>query len=371
MTEYYLNTASQTPVKTEVLETIVNTLKKHWYNPSDKFENGINSKQVLDEAVKTIAESINAEPEQIVICASGSMANNLAINGYLQKQSAMLVTTNIEHSSIKDIKCPYYDKLQVGKNGIIDPKQLEDYLHRQHLKSFIVSIQYANNELGTIQPIKEMVDITHSYNGVFHCDATQYFPYYKINVKELNVDFMTVSGHKLGAPSGIAFLYVKNRKKLKPMVFGEQDSLVAGTENLAYINGLAEAIKLINYNNTRKIEGIRNYFEDKVLRSIPDTYINGSIQNRTCHISNICFKGCDAETLQTLLDIDGILCSTGSACNSGNKEPSFVLTALGLSESDLTSCLRFSFDENLSNNDIDTIVEKLKHKVMFVRTSKL
>ena len=367
MGKYYLNTASQTPVKTEVLETIVDMLKNHWYNPSDKFEKGIESKKILNNAKAIIAKSINAEPDQIVICASGSMANNLAIKGYCDKQSSMIITTNIEHSSIRDMKYTYYDRLPVGKNGIIDPRVLEEYLNQKRLNRFIVSMQYANNELGTLQPIKELIEITHKHGGFFHCDATQYYPYYKIDVKELDVDMLTVSGHKLGAPAGIAFLYVKDRSILEPMVYGEQDSLVAGTENLAYINGLAKAIELIDYGNTRKIENLRNYFEESVLKNINDTYINGSIQNRVCHISNICFKGCDAETLQDLLDMSGIMCSTGSACNSYSKEPSFVLTAIGLEEPDSLSCLRFSFDESLSYKDIDFVVDKLKYRVEFLR----
>lgn len=354
----YFNNASTTPVLPEVIEEITNVLTNNWGNPSDALEFGHDSKMIIEEAKQVIAKKINAKPEEIIFTPSGCASNTLAINGVC-KNGLRCMSSKIEHSSI--LNNDNVDAIiPVSRNGVVDFDEFSDIVSTKHNKYRVISVMAANNELGSTNDIKKLVRIAKEHGLLFHTDATQYFPYLPIDVKEWGVDMMTLSGHKIGAPSGIAVLYVKSGTPLnKSLVYGsQQNGLLAGTENVAYIAGLRKAVECMNDDDANRVYQIRYRFEKSLLEAIPSVRINGAL--RTPHISNVYFPGCDGQEIQTMLDAEEIMVSTGSACNAHKKVPSNTLLSIGMTPEEALSCVRFSFYHNNTVEEVEQTVKTLK-----------
>lgn len=350
----YLDSASTTKPKPEVISAVMKCLTTDWGNPSSLHTLGQNAKAIVDDARKAVADLIGAKPSEIIFTSGACEANSLAICGLLNKDSYTLITTNIEHKSIMNIADDYFilHKIDVDKNGFIDLIRLEQALQITKYNTPLVSIQYANNEIGTIQNMEEISRIVHKYGGILHTDATQIIPDRKIDVT--GIDMMSFSGQKLGAPKGIGVLYVKDGIELSPIIYGSQEkSRRGGTENVPYIAGLGEAVRHLEYPTGE----VRDYFVQQVLAQIPDCYLVGPTgENRLKNNASICFKGISSEMMVVMLDQNGICASSGSACNAG-LEVSHVLKAIGMGD-DAKSVVRFTFGDN-TKDEVDVVVEEL------------
>lgn len=365
----YLDNAATTKPKQEVIDAINQCLLYDWGNPSSIYQLGMDAKKIVEDSRVMIAKLIGAKPSEIIFTSGACESNSLAICGYLNLHNTRFITSAIEHKSITNITDAYVDRtiiIPVDKKGFLNKTKLEEMLAVCSYENTLVSIQFANNEVGTIQDIKHISNIVHKHKGVLHTDATQIVPYRKIDVKELGIDMMSFSGQKLGAPKGIGVLYVKEGIKLNPIIYGSQEnSLRGGTENVPYIAGLKAAIDNLVYPTSE----LRDYFVDRTLSEITDCYLVGCElgDNRLNNNASICFKGVDSETLLTMLNQKDIYVSSGSACNNFSKKSSHVLEALGLPKKDLNSVIRFTFGEDNTKEEIDFVINELKHIVLSLR----
>lgn len=375
----YLDNAATTKPRKEVIDVIDQCLNEDWGNPSSPYSFGIKAREIINRSRKTVADFIGVDPSEIIFTSGASEANSLAICGFLKANLSDLFVSSIEHKSILKISEQVYedcsDRLEqcfdVDPSGIVNipkmKKRLAIFLSLS-MSTPIVSIQYANNEIGTVQDIKEISRIVHLCGGVMHTDATQIIPDRKINVKDLDVDMLSFSGQKLGTPKGIGALYVKKGVKLDPIIYGTQESgLRGGTENVPYIAGLAEAIRHLSYPTGE----IRDYFVNRVLSEIEDCYLVGTPcgNERLRNNASICFKGVQSESVLLMLDQKGIYVSSGSACNSSSLEPAHVLKAIGLPKDDLYNVVRFTFGEN-TIEEVDTVISELTGIVKMLRSMK-
>ena len=361
----------------EVIADIVESLRNDWANPSSISTQGLEVRKKVEEARKQIAEYINAEPEEIIFTASGSEANNLAINGFLKANKGYysIITTEIEHPSVYNTclnSGAYMSCVPVHPSGRIYPDLLQDMLNTDHLH--LVSIMMVNNEIGTVQDIKWLAEITHRFNGVFHTDATQSFGKIPIDVKDLDVDLMSVGLHKCGLPRGVSFLYKKKGIALSPIIHGghQESNLRAGTENTAYIIAAGKHIERLKgkgYLTHEMISYLFNKIYDGVIEIIPEFYINGSINPGKISptILSLTFPGISAEALITLLDMRDVQVSAGSACSSGQKKPSRVLTAIGLSDEDAASTIRIGIGTDTTKEECDEFVKALVECLMSLK----
>lgn len=347
----YLDTAATTKPKDEVVAAINKCLTTDWGNPSSIHQLGMKAKDIVDDARSTIADFIGAKPSEIIFTSGACESNSLAILGLLRRGHYTLITTNIEHKSIMNIAEDYAGCskiIPVGKNGALDIGVLRQALEECKYTIPLVSVQYANNEIGTIQDMTAISNVVHAYGGVLHTDATQIIPDRKTDVS--GIDMMSFSGQKLGAPKGIGVLYAKEGIQLQPLIYGAQErSRRGGTENVPYIAGIAEAVKHITYPTGE----LMDYFVERILREIPNSYLVGC-NNRLRNNASICFKGVSSEYMVVALDQVGICVSSGSACNSGITK-SYVLEAIGLGE-DASSVVRFTFGDN-TKEEVDYVVD--------------
>lgn len=357
----YLDNAATTKPKKAVIDAINECLINTWGNPSSLHTLGKAAKNVVDENRKIVADFIGAKPSEIIFTSGACEANSLAICGYRRKHRELLFTTKIEHKSIINIAQSYPEItiiIPVDSDGFVDSEYLE---HRLAGLSFsarpIVSIQYANNEIGTIQDMERISNIVHKYGGILHTDATQIIPDRKIDVTD--IDMMSFSGQKLGAPKGIGVLYVRDGIEISPIIYGSQEkSRRGGTENVPYIAGLGAAIKELKYGYS----DIKDYFVRRVLDEIDGAYLIGS-EHRLKNNASICFSGISGELLLLMLNERGIYASAGSACNH---EPSHVLKAVGLSDEYIASTVRFTFGDQ-TKDDVDFVVDNLVEIVGILR----
>lgn len=363
----YLDNAAATKPKKEAVDAIVKCLTDEWGNPSSVYRIGIRARDIVESSRKIIADFIGARQPEIIFTSGACESNSLGICGYLKKHKTVFITTGIEHKSVIDIANAYNGKtvfLPVTSKGFIDLNKLEEVFKKY--PGALASIQYANNEIGTVQDIKETGRIVHKYGGILHTDATQIMPDREINVKD--IDMLSFSGSKLGAAKGIGVLYVKNGIKINPVIYGAQEkSLRGGTENVPYIAGLAEAVK-----NTRYPSGkLRDYFVDRVLSEIKDSYLVGCTcnENRLKNNASVCFKGIGSEALLLILDQKDIYVSAGSACNSALKKQSYVLKEIHMPEEDTDSVIRFTFGDN-TKEETDIVITELKMAVKRLRSLK-
>lgn len=351
----YIDNAATTKPKPEVVAAVMKCLTETWGNPSSLHRMGQDAKVIVDDARKAVADLIGAKPSEIILTSGACEANSLAICGLLKQNNYTFITTQIEHKSIRQI----YSALDIPKvmmftkkNGLLNLNKLKQVLESSVKAPPLVSIQYANNEIGTIQNMKHISNIVHRYGGILHTDATQIIPDRKIDVT--GIDMMSFSGQKLGAPKGIGVLYVRDGIELSPIIYGSQEkSRRGGTENVPYIAGLGEAVRHLEYPTGE----VRDYFVQQVLAQIPDCYLVGAIGNdRLKNNASICFKGVSSEMMVVMLDQKGICVSSGSACNAG-MEVSHVLKAIGMGE-DAKSVVRFTFGDN-TKAEVDIVVEEL------------
>ena len=379
----YLNTNSTTKPDKEVLDDFMWCAENCWYNPSDSNLGGLNAKDIIETAQKQIAASINAEPGEIVFTSGGSESNNWAIKGYMDRYlgAKTIITTEIEHPSVYNT-CQYlkekgYNVVYApidGFTGKVNVDKLEDLIVNKCLMSSLVSVMMANNEIGTINDIKEISNIVHKYGCTLHVDAVQAYMHIKIDVKELGIDIMSTSFHKIGGLKGCGFLYVKDGIELIPLIHGGKQFNYrrSGTENVPAIYALGHQIE-------RKMTDLENYIthtsylRDYMFIKIYDKYkdsvfLNGHMDNRLPGNLSLTFPGIDADILIALLDLKGIAVSAGSACCSGTKTPSRVLKAIGLSDDDTFSTIRISIDQNITKEEIDLFVDELDECIKSLKT---
>lgn len=366
----YLDNSATTPLTKEVKDYIISILDD-FGNPSSIYNMGHKTKKIIYDARIQVGKFINADLEKndIVFTSSGSSANALAISGLTNElEDYTLFCSPTAHKSMlltcKDRK--YNHMLQVDSNGFIDLIDLKDKLERVHDITPIVCLEVANSEIGSINDIKKICNLVHKYKGVVIGDYTGYIPSTNVNFTNDNIDIMTFSGHKLHALKGIGVLCKKKKISLKPLVYGSQEyGLFAGTENVLGIASLDVALKNYNYSNINS--QCRDYFYQKLITEISDCYLIGSIENRLPHNLYMCFKGVSGSSLLALLDLKNVQVSTGSACNSGNTNPSTTLVAIGMNKDDINSCIRFSFSGNETVEQLDWLCETTKQLVSLLR----
>ena len=368
----YLDNAATTQPSTVSMVAYEKALQQYG-NPSSVHACGRRAFDLLFDAKTLIAKAINAKPKEIYFTASGTDSDNWAILGTISNYKGKhIVTTAIEHSAIlepcKRLEEWGYDVTYVKPqpNGIVLASDIENAIRKD---TILVSVMWANNEIGTIQPIKEIGAICKAHNVLFHTDAVQAMTTEEINVEECNVDLLSFSSHKVYAPVGLGVLYIRNGVELAPLRVGglQQNDRIAGTEN--YALAYATACVLLEPRARTKwyVKAVRDVFVKKVLEEIDGTELVGDTENRLVGNANIYFKGCESEALVLGLDLRGVCASGGSACHAGTSEPSYVITALGKSEEYARSCVRFTFGVNNDLNDVNNAITKLKETVRDIR----
>lgn len=364
----YLDNAATTPLRPEVKDYIISLLDIY-HNPSSLYQSGVNAKQIITTARNNVAKFINANQEDIIFTSGGSSNNTLFIKGYSQRNKCKVLYSPTSHKSV--LKCveslKYKYPLRVNHIGKIDLKDLKECLLMDTMKKLVV-IEYANSEIGTIQDVKQIVDICHFYNAIVYVDCTGSISQIPIDIKMLNADGLGFSAHKLGALKGTGVLYKKSNIELEPLIYGTQEQgLFAGTENTIGIGTFGKAVE--NYDYSSITSKNRDYVYEYILKKIPSSYLVGESisKNRLPHNLYICFKGIQGESLMTLLDMDDIQVSTGSACTSGNLAPSSTLVAIGMDKTDINSCIRMSFSGNETKDDLNYLCKKLKKNIEILR----
>ena len=366
----YFDHAATTGVKEEVLKEMLPFFSIEFGNPSSIYGPGRQAKRAIEEARERVAHAINAKPKEIYFTACGSESDNLAIKGIakaLKDKGNHIITSKIEHHAVLN-SCKTLEQegfevtyLNVDKNGFINLQELENSITS---KTILITIMTANNEIGTIQPIKRIGEIAKRHNVYFHTDSVQAIGNIRIDVQDMNIDSLSMSAHKFYGPKGVGALYVREGVPfIKQQDGGHQEKdKRAGTENTAGIVGLGKAIE-ISYRNLEKYNNklleLRKYYISELEKNIPDFKINGDRENRLPGNVNVSFKNINGGDLLFKLDAKGICASSGSACNSGSKEPSHVLTAIGLEPEYLQGSLRITFGEENTKKDVDYLVNCL------------
>ena len=371
----YLDHSATTPVDQRVVEAMLPYFGENFGNASSVHGYGQQARAAVDRARRQVASLIGAKQNEIVFVSGGTEANNLALRGVTEiagSSGKHIITSAIEHPSIRGV-CDVLDKhdwqvtrLPAYRNGIVRTDDVRSALRDD---TVLVSVMMANNEIGSIQPIGEIAAEVRAARGRgqkiwFHTDAVQAAGRVRVNVEDLGVDLLTLSGHKLYGPKGIAALYIRRGVRLAPQIVGghQERERRAGTENVAAIVGFGTAAKLaaeeMDSRNAHDL-ALRDAFEQRVSESIDDIDLNGDRESRLPHLSNISFRFIEGEGLLINLDLKGIAVSTGSACSSGTLEPSPVIRALGLSREDARGAIRFSFGKGNTVEDVDYTVEVL------------
>ena len=381
MKTIYFDHAATTAVAPEVKEAMEPYFCENYGNASSLYELGYKSKEAINIARGNVAKAINAKPNEIYFTSCGSESDNLAIKGVARahrQNGNHIITSRIEHPAVLNT-CRQLEKegfrvtyLNVDKNGFIDLEELKNSINS---KTILVSIMFANNEVGTIEPIKEISRIVHSNNAIFHTDAVQAVGNIKIDVKEMGIDLLSMSAHKFYGPKGVGALYVRDNIDFIQLQNGghQENNKRAGTENVAGIVGLGKAIEMANDNviqNNKKILNLRNYCMEQIKNRIPYIRINGDLNSRLPGNINISFLYVNGKDLVKLLAKKGICTSSGSACSSGLPQPSHVLLAMGLSEDIASSALRITLGKENTKEDIDYFVDELEKIVVNLRTER-
>ncbi len=366
----YLDNAATTRVDDKVIEAMTNALNIYG-NPSSVYTIGREAKSVLEQSRETVAKVINAETNEIFFTSCGTESDNWAIRGVaetLKEKGNHIITTVFEHHAVLHT-CEYLEKngfevtyLPVGTNGIIN---LEDLKNAIRPTTILITVMFGNNEIGTIQPIKEIGKIARENNVLFHTDAVQAFAHEKIDVKDMNIDLLSASGHKIHASKGVGMLYIKKGIKLTNLLHGgaQEKRRRGGTENIPNIVGFAKACEIAMEEfeeNHAKITAMRNHLMDRILTEIPHTRLNGDRDSRLAGNCNISFDFIEGESILLMLDMNGIYASSGSACTSGSLDPSHVLLSLGCKHEQAHGSVRLSIGKYNTMEELDEVVEKLK-----------
>lgn len=374
----YLDHAATTAVHPDVLKEMLPYFTDKFGNPSSVYGFAANNKNKLTEARETIAGALGAKPEEIYFTAGGSESDNWALKCTAEAygvHGGHIITTKIEHHAILHT-CKYlqnrgYDVtyLDVDENGLVDLNTLEAAIRPD---TFLISIMFANNEIGTIEPIKEIGEIAHRHGILFHTDAVQAFGQIPIHVDGMNIDMLSASGHKFNGPKGIGFLYIKKGLKLKSFIHGGQQERGrrAGTENVPGIVGIAKACEIAMAEmeeRMKKETELRDYLIKRILKEIPYTRLNGHSKKRLPNNVNISFQFVEGESILIMLDMAGICASSGSACTSGSVDPSHVLLAIGLPQEIAHGSLRLTIGYENTKEEMDTVVDNLKRIITNLR----
>ena len=371
----YLDNNATTKVDTEVLNAMLPYLKEEYGNPSSTYSFGKRIKDEITKARNNVAKLLNANPDNIIFTSCGSESNVTAIMNAvrLNPDKKHIITTSVEHASIIET-LGYLAKdgykitfLEVDDKGRLNLEELKKSITPD---TCLISVMMANNEIGNIYPIKEISKIAKENNILFHTDAVQAAGKIKIDVEDLDVDSLSISGHKINVPKGIGVLYMKD-KKMFPLIYGHQEkNRRGGTENSAYIIGLGKAAEMIvndNYKMAEEEKELRDYMEEEIKKNIEDVFIYGDLDNRTPNTSSIAFKGVKADELMLVLESFDIYVSTGSACNSELAVPSHVLTACHANLDDY-SPIRVSIGKYNTKEVIDEFVKRLINVVKMLRS---
>lgn len=373
----YLDNAASTQIHKEVLNSMLPYLMNHYGNPSSIHKYGRLAHKAIEKARKQVAELINAKPSEILFTSGGTESNNTALYGIaLKKPRSQIIVSSIEHDAIlqpcKKLANNEFDLiyLPVDKYGTINPLFLRSNLSTN---TCLVSLMFANNEVGTIQPIKELSRICHEQNILFHTDAVQAVGKIPIDVKELGIDLLSISSHKINGPKGVGALYIKNGISLDPIILGggQECGLRSGTENVANIVGFGKACEISKSalsSNSLEITHLRDYLINRVMAEIPYVVLNGHPENRLPNNTHFTFFGVNGEDLIIKLDEYGIAASTGSACSVHTQKASHVLQAMGFSHEHITGSLRLTIGMFNNKLEIDETVDALKKIVKELRS---
>ena len=364
----YLDNAATTKMNDKVFEEMIPYLKDNYGNPSSAYKIGRDNKEIIENARKEVAEILNASPSEIYFTSGGSEADNMALKGIALgnvDKGKHIITSKIEHPAVLDT-CKELERegfeisyIGVNENGIVDLTELENKIRKD---TILISIMLANNEIGTIQPIKKISKIAKKNNILFHTDSVQAVGNIKIDVQDMNIDALSLSAHKFYGPKGIGVLYLRDGIKFRKYLNGghQERNRRAGTENVAGIVGLSKAMSLsyenLEENNKRIIE-LRNYFINEIKKNIKKIKINGDLENRLPGNINVSFEFVEADNILHELDKRGIYISTGSACTTGSIESSHVLRAIGLSDGMAHATIRISIGKYNTKEEIDYAIK--------------
>ena len=367
----YLDNAATTKTAPEVVEAMLPYFTEYYGNASAVYSLGSKSKEAIAKARKIIADSLGAKDNEIYFTAGGSEADNWALKATAEayrEKGNHIITSKIEHHAILHT-CEYLEKqgfevtyLDVDENGVIKLDQLKAAIRPT---TILISIMFANNEIGTVEPVAEIGKIAKKRGILFHTDAVQAFGQIPIQVDELNIDMLSASGHKLNGPKGIGFLYIRKGVKIRSYIHGgaQERKRRAGTENVPGIVGLGKAVELAfdtMEERTAKERELRDYLLKTVLKEVPFTRVNGSRTHRLPNNANFCFQFIEGESLLIMLDMEGICGSSGSACTSGSLDPSHVLLAIGLPHEIAHGSLRLTLGADTTKEEIDTAITAIK-----------
>ncbi|MCQ2423054.1 MAG: cysteine desulfurase NifS [Lachnospiraceae bacterium] len=378
MSLIYLDNAATTAIDREVLAAMRPYLEEEYANPSGAYRFAGITHDRVEEARAEIAATIGAEPREIFFTSGGSESDNWAIKGVadsLRNKGNHIITTKIEHHAVLHT-CEYLEAhgyevtyLDVDAFGLVDPAQFEAAIRPT---TILASVMFANNEIGTIEPIAELGRIAHKHGILFHTDAVQAFAHVKIQVDEMNIDLMSASAHKLNGPKGVGLLYIRKGTKIETLIHGgsQERGRRAGTTNAAGIIGFGKAVSLANARMEEVAAHeakLREKLVKRVTTEIPYVRYNGHPERRLTNNANFCFRFIEGESLLMLLDQEGICASSGSACTSGSLDPSHVLLAIGLPHEIAHGSVRFTFSAETTEAEIDTTVDTLKNIVTRLR----
>ena len=378
----YMDNAATTSTAPEVVSAMLPFFTEYYGNPSSVYNFAQKSKMAIEDAREIIADSIGAaKSNEIYFTGGGSESDNWALKSAafgLRDKGNHIITTKIEHHAILNT-CAYLEKngfeityLDVDSEGFVSLEDVENAITE---KTILISVMFANNEIGTIEPVCEIGEIAHKHGILFHTDAVQAMCHVPINVTEMNIDLLSASAHKFHGPKGVGFMYMKNSAKLEPFIHGgaQERARRAGTSNVPGIVGMGQAVKLALSTldkDTHTIINMRNYIVDRILGEIPDVTFDGpeigSLKRLPSNM-HFCFKDVSGDSLLIMLDMNGICASSGSACAAGSIDPSHVLLAIGRSKDEAKGALRLSIDKDLTKEDADYVIDALKAAVTRLR----
>ena len=374
----YLDNAATTKTAPEVVDAMLPYFSEYYGNASTIYSLGAESKKAMDHARQTIADSLGAKPEEIYFTAGGSESDNWALKATAEAYASKgkhIITTKIEHHAILHT-CEYLEKrgfeityLNVDRDGLISLDELKAAIRPD---TILISVMFANNEIGTIEPIAEIGEIAKEHGVLFHTDAVQAYAQVPINVDEMHIDMLSASGHKLNGPKGIGFLYIRKGVKIRSFVHGgaQERSRRAGTENIPGIVGLGAAVERamrIMDTKTRKEIELRDYLIGRQENEFPHCWLNGHRTKRLPNNINFSFLFIEGESMLIMLDMKGICASSGSACTSGSLDPSHVLLAIGLKHEEAHGSLRLTLSEESTKEEMDIVAEEVKKIVQRLR----
>lgn len=377
----YLDNAATTPTAPEVIEAMLPFYERRYGNPSALYDLGQKSHDAIEESRKIIAQSIGAQPEEIYFTAGGSESDNWALKCTAESmvmRGRHIITTKIEHHAILRT-CGYLEQngyeityLPVNDKGTVSLEQVRRAIRPD---TILISVMMANNEIGTIEPIARIGMLARRYGICFHTDAVQAYGHIPIEVNRMNIDMMSASAHKFNGPKGTGFLYVRKKKRIPPFIHGggQESGVRAGTENVPGIVGMGKAAAMAMESLKERMEietRMRDYLIYSVLKQVPKVRLNGEWNNRLPNNVDFCFDELEGGNLLVMLDMDGICASAGSACSSGEYEPSHVLTAIGVPPEIARGALRLTLNEKITAEQIDYVTACIKKNVTILRGQK-